>query len=214
MEKKEILHYCLIVFAAAITGTACFAVERLYKKNSTRKISIKPRLRSEIEKTKANTYTIHVNQKSIPAHPYVAVNDFTIDKSVECKISGSAIAIKLEQSLANKFRIVTRSQLTKVLQELRFQASDLVDKNKAQQFGKLAGIKFLISGSVIQLGKKITIACQIINVETGEIIQTAEVSGDNVNDFNHIIHNATKILCMSNAEKEKYLQKKLAMQNL
>lgn len=211
MDKKEILHYCLIVFAAAITGTACFTIENLYKKK-THQISIKHRLVSEVHKTKADTKRVY--QTSIPTPPYVAVTDFTIDKSVESKMSGSAIAIKLEQSLANKFRIVTRSQLTKVLHELRFQASDLVDKNKAQRFGKLAGIKYLISGSVIQLGRKITVACQIINIETGEIIQTAEVSGDNVNDFNHIIHNATKILSMTNAEKEKYLRKKLAMQNL
>ena len=207
MVKKEILHYCLIVFAAAITGTACFAIENLYKKK-TLQISIKHRLVSEVHKTKADTK--RVDQTSIPTPPYVAVTDFTIDKSVESKMSGSAIAIKLEQSLANKFRIVTRSQLTKVLQELRFQASDLVDKNKAQRFGKLAGIKFLISGSVIQLGREITIACQIINIETGEIIQTAEISGNNVNDFNHIIHNATKILSMTDAEKAEYICRKNA----
>jgi formylglycine-generating enzyme required for sulfatase activity/serine/threonine protein kinase len=139
--------------------------------------------------------------------PWAAVADFTLDKSVEAKLTGSAVAVKLEQALGQKYRLVTRNQVKKALRELRFQSSDLADKSKAKQFGKLVGAEYLISGSVIQLGREITVACQIFNIETGAIRQTAEVSASNVNDFNYMIRDAAKILGMSNVEKIKYVEK-------
>ena len=138
---------------------------------------------------------------------WAAVVDFTLDKSVEAKLTGSAVAVKLEQALGNKYRLVTRNQVRKALGELRFQSSDLADKGKAKKFGKLVGAEYLITGSVVQLGQEITVACQIFNIETGAIRQTAEVSALNVNDFNYMIHDAAKILGMSNAEKVKYVEK-------
>ena len=150
-----------------------------------------------------------VREAADKIRPWAAVADFTLDKSVKVDhLTGSAIAVKLEQALGNKFRLLTRSQVSKALQELNFQASDLADRNKAKQFGKLVGAEYLITGSVIQLGQEITVACQIFNLETGAIRQTAEVSAVSVNDFNYMIREAADILSMSNEQKRKYLEEK------
>ena len=159
------------------------------------------------ERAKVAIVEKKVKEALAKMRPWAAVVDFTLDKSVEVRLTGSAVAVKLEQALGEKYRLVTRNQVKKALQELRFQSSDLSDKSKAKQFGKLIGAEYLISGSVIQLGREITVACQIFNIETGAIRQTAEVSATNVNDFNYMIRDAAKILGMSNSEKTKYVEK-------
>ncbi len=164
---------------------------------------------SDSERAKVAAVEKQVEKALAKIRPWAVVADFTIDKqSVVVKISGSAVAVKLEQALGSKYRLVTRSQVNKALRELRFQASDLADKSKAKQFGKLVGAEYLITGSVIQLGREITIACQIFHIETGAIRQTAEVSAVSVNDFNYMIREAAGILAMSNAEKRKYMNEK------
>jgi hypothetical protein len=108
--------------------------------------------------------------------PRGAVVDFTMDASVdaELKLTGSAVAVKLEQALLGRFRLVTRNQMAKALTELKFQASDLADRTKAQRFGQQMGAEYLVTGSVVQIGDKITVAAQIFSVETGAIRQAAE----------------------------------------
>lgn len=162
---------------------------------------------SDSERAKVAAVEKQVQKALVKMRPWAAVADFTLDRSVKAELTGSAVAVKLEQALGQKYRLVTRNQVKKALQELSFQSSDLADKSKAKQFGKLVGAEYLISGSVIQLGREITVACQIFNIETGAIRQTAEVSATNVNDFNYMIRDAAKILGMSNTEKIKYLEK-------
>ncbi|MDD5599434.1 MAG: protein kinase, partial [Victivallaceae bacterium] len=159
------------------------------------------------ERAKVAVIDKQVQEAVARVRPWAAVADFTLDKSVEVKMTGSAVAVKLEQALGPKYRLVTRLQMKKALDELRFQASDLADKSKAKRFGKLVGAEYLITGSVIQLGNEITVACQIFNIETGAIRQTAEVSAGNVNDFNYMIRDAAQMLGMSNSEKMKFAEK-------
>jgi hypothetical protein len=115
------------------------------------------------------------------------------------------VAVKLEQALSSRYRLVTRTQIAKVLQELKLGVTDLTDQTKAQQFGKMVGARFLISGSVVQLGPTMTIAAQIFAVETGVIRQTAEVEARDVAEFNALAAEIARILPMTNEEKQKYL---------
>jgi len=141
--------------------------------------------------------------------PWVAVVDFSIDSSVESRISGKAIAIKLEQALDGKFKLLTRSQVKKALKELRFQASDLIDHKNVKKFGKLIGAELLLTGSVIQLGPEITVATQCFDVETGVILQTAEVSMFNPTEMNTKVFDLAAILALDKNGQVTYLKKKL-----
>ncbi len=140
--------------------------------------------------------------------PYAAVVEFTVEKSVKAEITGSAVAVKLEQVLGENYRLVTRSQVSKSMQELKFQASDLTDRNNAKAFGKMIGADFLITGSVVQIGNIITIAAQCINIETGEIVQTAEASANDVNQINYLFKEIALILVMNDTGKKAHLDEK------
>ena len=144
-----------------------------------------------------------------PKRPYAAVVDFTVEKSVKAEITGSAVAVKLEQVLGGNYRLVTRSQVSKSMQELKFQASDLTDKNNAKTLGKMIGADYIITGSVVQIGNMMTIAAQCINIETGEIVQTAEASTADVNQINYLFKEIALILVMNDAEKKTYQDDKV-----
>ncbi|MCX6986485.1 MAG: hypothetical protein NT118_17325 [Lentisphaerae bacterium] len=80
--------------------------------------------------------------QEVPApakQPYAAVVDFNVEKSVKAEITGSAVAVKLEQVLGGNYRLVTRSQVSKSMEELKFQSSDLTDKENAKTLGKMIG---------------------------------------------------------------------------
>ncbi len=188
--------------------------ERLCKNESTCKraldlISKTYKLcNTNAERSKVATMEKKIRETLAYVRPWAAVANFTLDNSVEVKLSGSAIAIKLEQALGHKYRLVTRSQVSKALKELKFQSSDLADKGKAKEFGKMVGAEYLVTGSVVQLGKEITVACQCFDIETGAIKQTAEVSAFSVDDFNYMIRDAANILGMDDDQKCMYIDEK------
>lgn len=140
--------------------------------------------------------------------PYAAVVDFTVEKTVKAEITGSAIAVKLEQALGDSYRLVTRNQVSKSMQELKFQASDLIDKDNAKTLGKMIGADLIITGTVVQIGNTITIAAQRINIETGEIKQKAEASTSDVNQINNLFADIAHVIVMSDTEKKAYLDEK------
>ena len=207
--RSKIKH--LVYFVAVVLVVAGIFVAYNYRE-------IRPELKAPIELVKQNrkevkrveVVTIKKPVKVVKKlHPTTAVVDFTVDPSVKVNLTGSSIAVKLEQALGNKYHLVTRSQVSKAMEELRFQSSDLVNRSKAKKFGHMLGADYLITGSVVQIGKEITLACQRFNIETGAIKQTAEVSAVNVNDFNYMIREAAMILGMSASDKQQYMDKKI-----
>ena len=47
--------------------------------------------------------------------PWAAVADFTLDRSVKVDLTGSAVAITLEQALGRKYRPITRGLFSKAV---------------------------------------------------------------------------------------------------
>ncbi|GEM_PF-1904221 len=176
-------------------------------------IKIAKRLRydlakSDEEKKEADDMLATAQAKFAAIRPWAAVVDFTIDKTVEANITGSAIAVKLEQYAGPLVRLVNRANTEKAMKELQFQSMDIVDKNKAKEFGKMIGAEYLVTGSVVQFGKDITVAAQIINVETGAIRQTAEVTTNDIGELNSLFPELVRILGMNDTEKKAYLADK------
>ena len=67
-------------------------------------------------------------------------------------------------------RMVSRTNLDQILQELAFQSSDLVDAETQISVGKQLGAKIVVTGSIstVDRGKKFNI--QLIEVETGVVL--------------------------------------------
>jgi formylglycine-generating enzyme len=140
---------------------------------------------------------------------WVGVVDFTMDRSVKAELTGSAVAVKLEQALSGRYRLVTRNQVAKALAELKFQASDLADRTKAKQFGQQVGAEYLVTGSVVQIGDEITVAAQIFKVATGAIRQTADNTAVSLREIDTAFFSEiARMLEMTDAEKRTYLDEK------
>ncbi len=135
------------------------------------------------------------------------VLNFTINKSVTAGFDGSTIAVILEEPLSLYYKLVDRMQMEKAMKELKFQVSDMADKDKIKQFGKMVGAELIITGSVVQFGNSITIATKSIDVETGEIKQTAKVSTTKVSEIPHLADTIVRRLLMTNEEKLRHITK-------
>lgn len=69
-----------------------------------------------------------------------------------------------------EIRVVSRTNLEQILQELAFQSSDLVDPATQRSVGKQLGAEILVTGSIspVEAGKKFSF--QLLEVETGAVL--------------------------------------------
>ncbi len=139
-----------------------------------------------------------------------------IERQVNAKLAES-----VEEGVINELvnikgaKVFTRTDLQKVLQEQKFQMSGLVDDNTAVRIGKLAGVRYVVTGAINNVDLKwvdledlkgglqkhaglvgsvlavgaasqegwnisVTISVRMIDVETGEIITSKQVSGRHI----------------------------------
>ncbi|MCD4692865.1 MAG: CsgG/HfaB family protein, partial [Calditrichales bacterium] len=78
--------------------------------------------------------------------------------------------------LSNKFEVIERQLLNKVLQEHQLNLSGLIDVSSAQELGRLLGVDAIASGSVTDLGKMVKVNARLISTETGKIFSVASVT--------------------------------------
>ena len=97
------------------------------------------------------------------------------------------IAISLTQRLisevinTDEYSVVERRLIEKVLEEMKFQGSGLVDDSTISQIGNLTGAKFIITGSISNYGDKIySVDSRIIDVETGKSVRSAKYDSEDL----------------------------------
>jgi TolB-like protein len=74
--------------------------------------------------------------------------------------------------------VVERDRINFLVDELKLQQSDLVDKSTAVRIGKLVGAHTLLMGGFMKLSNdQFRIDARLVNVETGEIIKADFVEG-------------------------------------
>ncbi len=77
---------------------------------------------------------------------------------------------------ADRFEVIERQLLNKVLQEHQLNLSGLIDVNSAQELGRILGVEAIASGSVTDLGKTVKVNARLISTETGKIFSVASVT--------------------------------------
>jgi TolB-like protein len=114
------------------------------------------------------------------AVPTVAVMPFK-DLSGSSTAIGEAIRETVTSDLKelSGVRVIERGNLDKILaeQHLQAQRTDL-DPSTAAKVGKLLGATIICGGAYQKAAPKIRLTARFVNVETGEIIGTAKVDGD------------------------------------
>ena len=71
-------------------------------------------------------------------------------------------------------RVVERTRLEDVLKELNFQQTKYVDKATAAKLGKVLNSTYLIYGSLILTGTKLTVAARLVQSDNGEVLITVK----------------------------------------
>ncbi|MBD3178965.1 MAG: hypothetical protein GF417_04830 [Candidatus Latescibacteria bacterium] len=91
--------------------------------------------------------------------------------------TGLAASHFLESRLAQSpsLKLVERSRVEDIIEELEFQQSELADRASAARIGKILGAAYMITGNVDRVGADLVISARIIMVETGEILGAREV---------------------------------------
>jgi len=102
-----------------------------------------------------------------------------LTSSAETKGLGEEIAATLTDGLARsgKVRIVERSRLKQMLEELKLSASGIIDDQTAIRAGKFLGANALLLGSFLKFRESVKINVRMVKTETGEILSTERVTG-------------------------------------
>lgn len=106
----------------------------------------------------------------------IAVVDFS-DINGQILPAGSVIAELLIGELfrTGRYNIVERKLLSSVLEQHKLNMTGLVDESTARRVGKLLGVDYIVTGTVIDLGTSLNVNARTISIETGSIEATGSV---------------------------------------
>ncbi len=88
---------------------------------------------------------------------------------------------------AGSFQVVERSQLDRILAELKLDRSGLMDAESAKKVGRFLGADAILTGTITELSTYVGINCRIIDGLTGEIRGAAGVKIVKDADLNKIM---------------------------
>ncbi|HEX7071832.1 MAG TPA: CsgG/HfaB family protein [Rhodothermales bacterium] len=123
-------------------------------------------------------YTV---ERADPAMRTLAVMDFTnssvTDKETYDPLQQGLATIMIHNlSGATDLKVVERERIQWLLEEQALQRSDMVDQQTAVQAGKLLGAHAVLFGGFIVNGRDMWINARLVDVETGEILLTEQVT--------------------------------------
>jgi len=103
----------------------------------------------------------------------IAVLDF-LDAQGKATSTGTIIAELLISELfrTEQYEIMERKLLSSLLKEHKLNMSGLVDLSTARRVGKLLGVDYIVTGTVINLGTVLNVNARTIGIETGAISAT------------------------------------------
>lgn len=102
----------------------------------------------------------------------IAVSDFT-DLQGNVTELGRYLAEKTSIVLATSadgFNVVDRTHLKTLLKEHKLSASGVIDPATARELGKIAGVKTLVTGSLVPIGDKVDLTVKVLHTETANIL--------------------------------------------
>jgi len=111
---------------------------------------------------------------SLFAREYIAIVDFEgIDVS-ENQARALTQRLTSEMIALEVYQVLERSEMKRLLDEQKFQYSGCVDMKCAVEIGKMIGAKYMVVGSISNIGSTYSIDARLINVETSESYVSAK----------------------------------------
>jgi tetratricopeptide (TPR) repeat protein len=131
----------------------------------------------------------------------VGVTDFEVRGDLGVPGIGRSVAEELLPGFKSRFDVVERAQVARVLDELKLEGNDLLSVSGGrQEVGRLAGVRYLVVGSLTPLCG-VTVQARLVEVRTGLIVQTARVSAPSVEALMPRLPLLAQMLMMSDEQK-------------
>jgi tetratricopeptide (TPR) repeat protein len=145
------------------------------------RVKILYRQEMQIEAKKALLEESHLDVANVPTNT-LAVLYFENKgnmRNLDPLQKGIADMMITDFSKVHSVRVVERVRLQKLMEELNFGESDLVDERTAPRMGKLLGAFRLVKGTYFDLtSEKLRIDALVAQTKSGQIDGTTDISGD------------------------------------
>ncbi len=115
-----------------------------------------------------------LNAADVPVVSVMYFDNDSKDPELEYLRKGLADLLITDLVAWEGVRVVERTRLEDVLKELNFQQTKYVDKATAAKLGKVLNSTYLIYGSLILTGSKLTIAARLVQAANGEVLITVK----------------------------------------
>ncbi len=141
-------------------------------------------------------------QQQQDTRPGIAVLDYDVssvtsgaDRETYEGLGRGLAAMTLTELTANPgVRVVERTQLQQILQEQNLGHEGRMDDATMSRIGKLIGARYMVTGTLINIGGNLRIDTRVFNSETGEVMKTESVRGKMDNIFDMIPRLAQQLM--------------------
>ena len=103
----------------------------------------------------------------------IAVVDFNGNNISDGEVRALTDRLRTELFNTKYFKVIEREMMQEVLKEQGFQQSGCTTDECMVEIGRLIGVEKIIGGSISKVGNIYSVSSRIVNVETGEIENTA-----------------------------------------
>jgi TolB-like protein len=103
----------------------------------------------------------------------IAVVDFEGLDVSENEARALTNRLMIEMHRTNKFVVLERGMLDKIIEEQKFQLSGCNADQCLVELGEIANVQQIVGGSVSKVGDVYTITARLISVESGEVVESA-----------------------------------------
>ena len=91
---------------------------------------------------------------------------------------GIASMMISDLSAVQEIQLLERDRIQDLVKEMELQGTKFFDSTTAVKVGRMAGAEYIVVGSFAALQPRMKIDTRVVRVETGEIVKTAQVTGD------------------------------------
>jgi len=111
--------------------------------------------------------------------PTVALSDFAVNSgnpSYSFLGKGFAEIVAFELRKSPALKLVDREKRNQLLEEMEFSLTGLTDQGAQLEMGKLLSVRFLVSGSITDMGGPLLVSLSMVDVESGQIVWNDQVT--------------------------------------
>ena len=114
------------------------------------------------------------NSQIKPVDSYIAVFDFDAPDKDKSIFGMLTVMIRNSLEMSDKYEVIDRDKMHKILYEKKFQMSDCFSKECQMEAGKILGVGKIVNCSMTLMGKTYYLKLQLIDVMSGKVELSAE----------------------------------------